>query len=375
MKPDERKRIALQTFKDIADTGAIVVDAKQASVPLPTNQLTTMSVSQLSTLHVKESRWLWPGYIPHGAITLVIGDPGLGKSQLTLDVAARVTNGTEWPDGSGTEADVSNVLLLASEDSVERTVMPRLQASGAVLDRVVALNEVTAGAGGKRRMFDLKTDAGLLEEFIVANHIELVILDPLNGYIGNTNSWKEAEVRSVLMPVRAIADKHDVAIIGVIHLNKDNTRAAIHRAQGSVAFTAVARAVFAVAPHQKYQGLRYFVSVKQNYAQHPETLGFTLAPGGGVVWDGRVYPEVTADSLLAIVGAPEEKEERRTARQWLGATLENGPVKTADVVKLAHESAISERMLQRAKYDLKVISQRRAQPGKLGGGYWEWRLP
>jgi putative DNA primase/helicase len=373
VKPDERQRVALQSFKDIADTGSVITDPRQAGVPLPTTGLPSVTSTQLSSLRVKENRWLWPGYIPHAALTLVIGDPGLGKSQLTLDVAARVTNGMMWPDGSGHEPDISNVLLLASEDSIERTVMPRLEACGAVLDRIVVLNEVTIGS--KRRMFDLKTDIDILEEFIASNHIELVILDPLNGYIGNTNSWKESEVRSVLMPVRAIADRHDVAVIGVIHLNKDNTRAAIHRAQGSVAFTAVARAVFAVAPHQKYQGLRYFVSVKQNYAQQPQTLGFTLAPGGGVVWDGQMYPAVTADSLLAIVGAPEEKEERRTARSWLAATLENGPIKTADLVKMAHDSAISDRALQRAKYDLKVISQRHAQPGKLGGGFWEWRLP
>src|SRR5207245_3354773 len=102
--------------------------------------------------------------------------------------------------------------------------------------------------------------------------------------------------------------------------------------------------------------LRYFVSVKQNYALHPPTLGFVIANGGGLAWDDHSYRDVTADSLLAITGAPEDKAERRNAKAWLAATLDSGPVKTKDIVRLAKQCAVTDRALHRAKYDLKVGS-------------------
>ena len=373
MKAEDRHHHAIQATKDLTETHGTfeVDDHRQLEVPLPTIQVSGIETVRLNTVVAKPIRWLWPKHIPYGALTLLIGDPGLGKSQLTLDLAGRLTRGLSWPDEA--PSSVGNVLLLASEDSIERTIVGRLTAAGADLDRVIVMSEV--GTGPKRRMFDLSTDLHLLEQIVVANAIDMIVIDPLNGYIGSTNSWKDNEVRNVLGPACLMADRHDVALIGVIHLNKDNTKSAIHRVIGSIAFAAVTRSMFAVVPHPQHQGLRYFVSVKQNYTEHPPTLAFTVADGGVLMWDGQEYHGVTADSLLAITGAPEEKSERRTARQWLAATLENGPVKTADIVKLARDSAIGDKMLQRAKYDLKVVSQRKFQPGKLGGGYWEWRLP
>lgn len=373
MKPETRDRHLQTAIHDLNESGPFEAnDIRHLAVPLPQSNVPGTSLIRLAGLKLKPIRWLWTGHIPHGAMTLLIGDPGLGKSQLTLDLTARVSRGAPWPDG--TSCDLGNVLLLASEDSVERTVMPRLRAAGADLDRVIVLDTITA-PGARPRMFDLSKDLSLLEDLIVANYIEMIVIDPLNGYLGSTNAWKESEVRAVLGPACAMADRHDVALVGVMHLNKDSTRSAIHRVIGSVAFGAVTRSMFAVAPHPQYANLRYFVSVKQNYAPHPPTMGFSLMDGSGVMWESRQYADVTADSLLAVTGAPEDKAERRAARQWLAATLENGPVKTMDIVRLAHQSAVHDRALQRAKYDLKVTSQRHSVPGKVGGGYWEWRLP
>lgn len=374
MKPEERHLHVIKATRDLSEQHGGIFEAEpgQLEVPLPIADVAGASMIRLSDVKAKPIRWLWPGHIPYGAMTLIIGDPGLGKSQLTLDLAARVTRGTPWPDDA--EINVGNVLLLGSEDSIERTVVNRLLASGADLSRVIVMSEVK-DKDGKMRMFDLSEDLEVLESAVTSNSIDVIVVDPLNGYLGNTNSWKENEVRKVLAPACAMADRHDVALIGIMHLNKDNTRAAIHRVIGSVAFGAVTRSMFAVAASPQHQALRYFVSVKQNYTSLPPTKAFALVEEGGLAWDGMEYPAINADSLLAITGAPEDKAERRTARQWLAVTLENGPVKTADLVKLAHESAISDKSLQRAKYDLKVVSQRKHVAGKLGGGYWEWRLP
>lgn len=372
MKLDKRSEHYLKALANLPEElEDAELDPQQLMVPLPKANVQGANVIRLADIEPKPIRWLWDGHIPHGSMTLVIGDPGLGKSQLTLDMAARVSRGTPWPDG--TPCNIGNVLLIASEDSVERTVMTRLRASGADLDRVVVLD--TIQVQGKERMFNLSTDLPYLEQLIVDNHIEMVVIDPLNGYLGQTNAWKESEVRNVLAPACMMADRHDVVLLGVMHLNKDNTRSAIHRVIGSVAFGAVTRSMFAVAPHPQYPSIRYFVSVKQNYAKQPPTKAFVIGAGGGLAWDGRNYDDITADNLLAVAGAPEDRAERRAARAWLHATLESGPVKTRDLVRLARQSAISDKALQRAKYDLRVQSQRHSIPGVLGGGYWEWRLP
>lgn len=373
MKPEMRDRNYLQGIAELeADSAPFEIDGRQLEVPLPVVPVPGGSVIRLCDVKAKPIRWLWDGHIPHGSMTLVIGDPGLGKSQLTLDIAARVSRGTPWPDNA--RCELGNVLLIASEDSVERTLMTRLQASGADLARVSVLDTIDAG-GGKQRMFNLAEDLAFLEQMIVDNHIEMVVIDPLNGYLGNANAWKESEVRNILAPACKIADRHDVVLLGVMHLNKDNTRSAIHRVIGSVAFGAVTRSMFAVAPHPQYASIRYFVSVKQNYAKQPPTKAFVIGDGSGLTWDGKDYPDVTADSLLAITGAPEDKAERRNARAWLYATLEMGPVKTQDIVRLAKRAAITDRSLHKAKYDLRVKSVKVAVPGVLGGGHWEWRLP
>lgn len=374
MREETRARLEHAALRHLAESGPTEFDDdfRQLTVPLPSTSINGVITQQLHALPAKSIRWLWPGHIPYGSLTLVIGDPGLGKSQLTLDLAARVTQGATWPDGADNE--VGNVLLLSSEDSVERTVIPRLQASNADLERLVVLTDIQEG--GKRRMFNLKTDLERLEKVIEAQYIDMVVIDPLNGYLGDTNSWKESEVRNVLGPACAMADRHDVALIGVVHLNKDNTRSAIHRVLGSVAFSAVTRAMFAVAPHQVYPKMRYFVSVKQNYTAPPATLGFTLGEGGGLVWDGQNYTSVTADTILVTAGAPEDKAERRNAREFLQTLLANGPVKTKDIALAAMTSLISDRMLQRAKYDLKVQSIHVGSTTGTGvGGYWQWRLP
>lgn len=375
MHPDTRRKAALEAFKYYHENGMdLPVDNyDKYLVPLPVATVPAVKSVRISDVSERPTRWLWPGHIPFGSLTLIIGDPGLGKSQVTVDLAARVTQGTPWPDM--TVPEVGNVLMLASEDSIERTIAPRLKQAGADVTRCVVVQEIT-GPNGRSRTFSLKDDLDSLETMIADNYADVVIIDPLNGYLGSANSWKESEVRGVLAPVCAIAERHDAALIGVIHLNKDNTRAAIHRVLGSVAFAAVSRAIFAVVPHPQFPLMRYFVSVKQNYATLPPTLGFTLADGVGVLWDGREYKDVTADNLLAITGAPEDKAERRNAREFLTKLLANGPVKTAEVRKAADAALIADRVLFRAKYDLKVVSQHVGSPtGKGVGGYWEWRLP
>jgi RecA-family ATPase len=168
--------------------------------------------------------WLWPGRIPLGTLTLLDGDPGLGKSLLALDLVARVTRGAAMPDGDaggpegavdgaggGAEGAVEGgAVLLSAEDDLAATVRPRLRAAGADLQRVLAVQTVltydTATGQEVERGFALPGDSPLLEAAIGEVEAKLVVIDPLMAYLdGRVNSWRDQDVRAALAPLARLA--------------------------------------------------------------------------------------------------------------------------------------------------------------------------
>jgi predicted ATP-dependent serine protease len=188
--------------------------------------------------------FIWPGRIARGNLTLLVGNPGEGKSTFTLDVVARCSTGSAWPDGGTAPKGAS--LLLSAEDGPGDTILPRLQAFGADLAQVHLLKAIRDESG--ERTFSLDGDLSHLETAMVGTRATLVIVDPLSAYLGRQDSYKDAEIRRVLTPLAALAEKHRVAIIGILHLTKDSQRRALYRVLGSVGFVAAARNVLAVGP-------------------------------------------------------------------------------------------------------------------------------
>src|SRR5262249_44074013 len=148
--------------------------------------------------------WLWPGRIPLGKFTLFAGDPGLGKSAATIDIAARVTRGTSWPDGAPNDQPGS-VIILSAEDDDEDTIRPRLRVAGANLDKVHILQAVRhAKTDGDTTLdhFSLATDVAALRDAVVSlEDVRLVIIDPISAYLGNTDSHVNARVRGIIAPL------------------------------------------------------------------------------------------------------------------------------------------------------------------------------
>ena len=176
------------------------------------------------------------------------GEPGTGKSQLTIAVVAAVTTGGEWPCGEG-QAPLGNVIILSAEDGAADTIIPRLLAAGADLSRVHVVSAVR-NADGSRRALSLQHDLDLLEKKIAEmGDVALVVVDPVSSYLGKTDSHKNSEVRGVLEPLSEMAERTRIAILSVTHFSKagaGNTTKALHRFIGSIAFTGAPRAAFAV---------------------------------------------------------------------------------------------------------------------------------
>jgi len=335
----------------------------------------------LSSVAPEPVAWLWPGRVAKGKLTLNIGNPDMGKSALTLDLAARVSTGAFWPDG--TKAPKGDVILLTAEDGLADTVRPRLDAMGGDPARVHVLQAIRDKIG--ERGVDLTRDVAHLEAAIVHHRAELVIVDPLNAYLGKTDSTQDVNVRRVLAPLAALAERTGVALVVVMHLTKDSQRAAIFRAQGSIGFVAAARAVFVVAEEptngeqateqsetEQGSARRIFAPVKMNIAAKPPALAFTLHPEGEsikVVWDPTPQ-HVNVNTLLGDYEPPREGGAREAAADFLRTILAEGPVESKRVVAQARAEGISRTTLFRAKHDLRVVHN------KLGfeGGF-TWGLP
>jgi hypothetical protein len=287
---------------------------------------------RLADVAPQQVTWLWPGHIPRGKLTLLIGDPGMGKSTLALDFIARVTTGTEWPDGS--QAPLGNALILSAEDGLADTIRPRLDRLGADPERVQSVQSVIEG--DRESGLTLAHDLDVLENAITENDVLLVVIDPLSAYLGKLDSFRDDQVRSIIFgPIAAMAERTGVAVVGILHITKAEERRAITRALGSVAFAAAPRAVFAVGADPDDAGRRVFASVKANLGPKPPTLAFRLRDeGAGLVleWESSPVAGLDAETVLGGYTNPEDREERRDAKVFLREFLEaNGPAKAADV--------------------------------------------
>ena len=223
---------------------------------------TSPVVTRLDDCHSSPIQWLWNGRVPAGKLTLLVGDPGLGKSFVTLDIAARVSRGRPLPHLSDEHRRPSttpgSVVLLSAEDDVSDTIRPRLVATRPIsrgLRRLEAVRSPDPERGQPRDMtFSLANDLGVLEQLISSlDRCRLVVIDPITAYLGAGDSHNNAEMRSLLAPLSDLASRTGVAVLAINHLNKAGQGPAIYRSMGSLAFAATARSVLAVLrdPHDQ----------------------------------------------------------------------------------------------------------------------------
>ncbi len=231
----------------------------------------------LSDIEAEQVEWLWDQRIAIGKLNILAGDPGLGKSFVTLDIAARVSAATDFPDRSCCTR--GSVLLITAEDGIADTVRPRLDAQGADAARI---HHLTIRAGDSERQFNLEVHLNALRQKLrELGDVRMVIIDPLTAYLGDTDPNKDARVRALLTPLAALAAEMRVAIVAIMHLNKAAVLDIIYRVTGSVAFIAQARTAWAVVEDPGKSGRRLFLKLKNNLARGD-------IPGLGTVNKGLV---------------------------------------------------------------------------------------
>ena len=306
-------------------------------------------------------RWLWPGRIALGKLTLIVGDPDQGKSVLTVDLAARVTRGAPWPV-SGEACPRGEVLLVSDEDNTADTVRPRLDAAGADVNAVHILRTVTPQGQGARRL-DLQQDLEGLANFLAAHpNVRLVCLDPLTAYLGESDSHRNAAMRALLQPLGELAAQAGVAIVAVLHLNKSGHRASsLYRVSGSLAFVAIARASFLVTKDPAHPERRLLLPSKNNLGQQTQGLAYriTPAPNGAprITWEPEPVT-ITADQALAGITPEDPHPELTESAAWLRELLAETSLPATEVKKAATQAGLPWRTVQRAKKPAGITSQR-----------------
>lgn len=348
-----------------------LIDKTSTFVPGETSS--QVIIKKLSDVKPVPIRWLWLNRFPQGKLCLLVGNPGVGKSFMSLDMAARISTGNYWPDGDNLpeeagRAPEGSVLILTAEDGLADTVRPRLDKMQADCSKIFALEGVHLEQDDTQLkfwpadelpvtdFFDISRDIELLEKKIKQiNNVKLVIIDPLSAYYGaKIDTHRNAAIRSVLAPLAGAAERHNVCIVGITHLRKSPSEASIYRVTGSIGQTAAARAAWLIHPDKEDQDRRFLVCLKNNLTPEKSGLAFKII-------DGRIEYEqgIIIDSADDIFrDESEHGASLQEAIEFLdGLLAENPSPKSMDVYEKARKASISERTLRRAKKELNIESK------------------
>lgn len=364
--PDLNGR-SVQDVSDWLDAGGTreVLErlANSASEWTPLNSQTDEAVRLvcLADIEPETVSWLWYPYIPQGKLTLLEGDPGVGKSWVSLAIATAVSLGKGLLGVEATEP--ARVVIASAEDGLGDTIRPRLDAMKANVANINAIDGALT--------FD---DSGLLklEGYIESLHPALVILDPLVAYLGAKIDLHRAnETRAIMSQLAHIAEKYNVAILAIRHLTKGGAARPIYRGLGSIDITASCRSVLLAGCDPETPQNRGLVQIKSNLAPMGDAIGFELRDSS-FYWTGECG--LTAGQILAIEDT-ETTSVLDEAIEFLNDELVDGPVPASQIFNDARDAGLSKITVKRAKAKLGIVTRRQGETGKRGGGRFTWELP
>ena len=307
-------------------------------------------------MELQQVQWLWGSYIPFGKLTIIQGDPGEGKTTLALRLAAACSTGNSLPGMEPMEP--FNVIYQSAEDGMGDTIKPRLMEAGANLDRVLSIVE-------DKKQLSLLDER--IEKAIREHNARLMILDPIQGYIGSRVDINRAnEIRTVLKSVSSVAERTGCAIVLIGHLNKSSGSSSAYRGLGSIDFRAAARSVLLIGRLKNEPNVRVIVHDKSSLAPEGKSLAFGLGDEEGFRWlDG--YDGITSEELLC--GFTTETKTA-AAEELIRSMLTGGQeIMAENVFRAAEGKGISRRTVNEAKKGIPNIVTRK------NGKYWFWSLP
>lgn len=336
----------------------------------PNRGLNTVRLSSVIPVDVD---WLWSQRIPVGKLTIISGDPDLGKTWVVLDVACRISTGRTFPDVRNTLGTRRDTLWMSAEDDDADTVRPRIDTLGGDATRIHSLQFVREEK--KEHTFKLAAHLEMLGDWLRINPVvSLVVLDPFAAFLGKIDSHRNSDVRALLTPLAKLAAKHQVAIVGINHLCKGDGDKAIYRSNGSIAFVAAARSSWLVTADPKERDRRLFTKVKGNLqSQDVGGLAYRIGPHipGVLMWEPDAISTTADETLRVLAGENNQAPARAEAKAWLRELLKAGPMVASEIWAQAKADGMAVRTVKDAKKELGIRTD------KVGGQGtpWMWSLP
>ena len=326
-------------------------------------QKTELKLINMEDVVSKEVNWLWYPYIPFGKITIIEGDPGEGKTTLILNIAALLSKGLPLPCADDIPYEPMAVIYQTAEDGLEDTIKPRLEQAGADCTKVRVIDESEK---------ELTMSDERLEQAILETKARLIILDPIQAYIGATVDMHRAnEIRPILKRLGMIAEKYQCAIILIGHMNKASGTKSTYRGLGSIDIQATARSVLLVARLKDKPNIRIMAQDKSSLAPAGDSIGFEFSEANGFECIGPY--DITIDELLS----GQEGRGRKKFDVAISFIMEYFKSYTEVSSKQIEEDAakqnIKRNTLLAAKKKLGIIADKRKQAD--GKQYWIWIMP
>jgi hypothetical protein len=337
---------------------------------------TGLVVVRASTVKIKPIKWIWPGILAAGKFVLLAGDPGLGKSQVSLFICSVISNGGQWPVSGEIYNEKDNILILSAEDGNNDVIVPRLKAVKADLERIHIIEAVKT-EDGKEKTFDLSNDVEKLEKLaMLVDNVKLIIIDPISAYLGKIDSHRNTEVRNALNPVIKFCEEIGACLLCVTHLNKGGGSGnALSRVTGSIAFAAAARASFVITRDPDNPDRRLMLPLKNNLAKDTHGFAYKIEEKevSGIIttcvaWESDKI-NLSAEEVLTTQGG--KAENKLFAEEFLREELKDGfEIPSNELYKRAEEHGISPKVLWNTK---DKIGAKACKKGFNEG--WVWYLP
>ena len=300
----------------------------------------TVKIIRMSDVELTPVEWLWKPYLPSGKLSVLQGNPGEGKTYFAMHLAAACTNGKLLPNMERMEP--FNVIYQTAEDGLGDTVKPRLIEAGADLDRVLVIDDSDV---------QLTLSDERIEKAIVENNARLVIIDPIQAYLGADVDMNRAnEVRPIFMRLGQVAQRTGCAILLIGHLNKAAGMQSLQRGLGSIDIAAAVRSVMFIGKLKHDPTMRILTHEKSSLAPPGVSLAFSLGDEGGFRWVGEY--DITADEMLSGI-EPQRETKTQQAKDLICTLLAGGKqVLSEDIDKAALERGIPGRTVRNAKREL-----------------------
>lgn len=300
----------------------------------------SVKIIRMSDVELTPVEWLWKPYLPFGKLSVLQGNPGEGKTYFAMHLAAACTNGKLLPNMERMEP--FNVIYQTAEDGLGDTVKPRLIEAGADLDRVLVIDDSDV---------QLTLSDERIEKAIVENNARLVIIDPIQAYLGSDVDMNRAnEVRPIFMRLGQVAQRTGCAILLIGHLNKAAGMQSLQRGLGSIDIAAAVRSVMFIGKLKHDPTVRILTHEKSSLAPPGVSLAFSLGDEGGFRWVGEY--DITADEMLSGI-EPQRETKTQQAKDLICTLLAGGKqVFSEDIDKAALERGIPGRTVRDAKREL-----------------------